>query len=132
VAGKRVLIIDDDAMNLEGLGGLLASWGCRVVTASSCEQALDRLAAEQLVPDIVISDYQLADGITGDQAIARLRDRFGQLVPAFLMSGDTSSALLLAAKASGFQLLHKPVPPMKLRLMLNQLLKNRNVVGADS
>jgi signal transduction histidine kinase len=130
-AGKLVVVIDDDAMNLEGLSGLLGNWGCRVVTAATIEQALDRLAAEHRPPDLVISDYHLASGITGDQAIARLRERFGPSVPAFLMSGDTSPEVLRAAKDSGFQLLHKPVPPMKLRLMLNQLLKSRAHVGAD-
>jgi signal transduction histidine kinase/ActR/RegA family two-component response regulator len=130
-AGKLVLVIDDDAMNLESLGGLLANWGCRVVTAATCEQALDRLAAEPRLPDIVISDYHLSNGMSGDQAIARLRERFGQPVPALLMSGDTSPELLRAVKASSFALLHKPVPPMKLRMVLNQLLKSRTAVGAD-
>jgi hypothetical protein len=36
---------------------------------------------------------------------------------------------LREARASGFQLLHKPVPPMKLRLMLNQLLRSQASVG---
>src|SRR5262249_23757099 len=35
LAGKRVVVIDDDALALEGTGGLLRSWGCRVVTARS-------------------------------------------------------------------------------------------------
>jgi CheY-like chemotaxis protein len=76
------------------------------------------------VPDIIISDYHLASGARGDEVIARLRKRFGQSVPAFLMSGDISPDSLREARASGFQLLHKPVAPMKLRLMLNQLLRS--------
>jgi hypothetical protein len=47
------------------------------------------------------------------------------------LSGDTAPERLREASASGFQLLHKPVPPMKLRLMLNQLLK-QHPVRADS
>jgi signal transduction histidine kinase len=127
--GKVVLIIDDDAMNLEGLSGLLASWRCRVATAATCEEALVRFAADERVPDVIICDYHLSNGATGYEVIARLRGRFGQSVPAFLMSGDTSPECLREARASGFQLLHKPVPPMKLRLMLNQLLRSQASVG---
>lgn len=128
--GKFALIIDDDAMNLESLRGLLASWSCRVATATTCEEALAGFAADTRVPDIIISDYHLSDGTTGFEVIARLRDRFGRSVPAFLMSGDTSPECLREARASGFQLLHKPVPPMKLRLMFNQLLRSEVSVGA--
>jgi signal transduction histidine kinase/CheY-like chemotaxis protein len=130
-AGKLALIIDDDAMNLESLRGLLASWGCRVASAATCEEALVRLAADNAVPDIIISDYHLSNGTTGYEVIARLRDSFGPSVPAFLMSGDTAPERLREASASGFALLHKPVPPMKLRLMLNRLLSDQSPVGAD-
>jgi signal transduction histidine kinase/CheY-like chemotaxis protein len=129
--GKLALIIDDDAMNLESLRGLLANWGCRVATAATSEEALARCTADTQAPDIIISDYHLSSGTTGYEVIARLRNRFGPSVPAFLMSGDTAPERLREASASGFQLLHKPVPPMKLRLMLNQLLKDRPPVGAD-
>jgi signal transduction histidine kinase len=129
--GKLALIIDDDAMNLESLRGLLASWSCRVTTATTCDEALAGLAADHRVPDIIICDYHLAGGTSGHEVIARLRDRFGQSVPAFLMSGDTSPERLREARAGGFQLLHKPVPPMKLRLMLNQLLRSQTSVGAS-
>ena len=33
--GKLIVVIDDDALALEGTGGLLRSWGCRVVAAQS-------------------------------------------------------------------------------------------------
>lgn len=129
VVGKVALIIDDDAMNLESLSGLLKSWNCRVAAAATCEEALTLFAADKQVPDIIISDYHLPNGASGYEAIARLRDLFGQSVPAFLTSGDTSPEALREARACGFQLLHKPVAPMKLRLMLNQLLRSQASVA---
>jgi signal transduction histidine kinase len=127
--GKLALVIDDDATNLESMRGLLASWGCCVITAASCEEALACLAADNRAPDVIISDYHLANGATGDVAIARLRGRYGVAVPAFLISGDTAPERLRDTSAGGLLLLHKPVPPMKLRLMLNQLLKERASVA---
>ena len=39
------------------------------------------------------------------------------------MSGDTAPERLREAQESGYHLLHKPVRPMRLRAMLNQMLK---------
>ena len=40
-----------------------------------------------------------------------------------MISGDTDPERLREARAMGHHLLHKPVDPMILRAMLNQLLK---------
>lgn len=71
-SGKLIAVIDDDPMVLEGMSGLLRSWGCRVVTGSSDRIVLAELAASSDLPDVIISDYQLRDGQTGIEAIAHL------------------------------------------------------------
>jgi two-component system, sensor histidine kinase len=125
VSGKLVVVIDDDALVLDGMRGLLRSWGCEVVTEVSENGALARLAELGQQPDLIISDHRLADGKTGIEAIDRLRGEVGIAVPAFLISGDTGPERLRDARASGYHLLHKPVTPMRLRAMLNRLLKAR-------
>ena len=120
--GKTVVVIDDDALVLDGMGGLLRGWSCNVVTAPSHAAALAGL--DRTRPDLIISDYRLADGMTGIEVIARLRDTFGAAIPAFLISGDTAPERLREARASGHHLLHKPVQPMALRALLGQLLKS--------
>jgi signal transduction histidine kinase/CheY-like chemotaxis protein len=122
---KLIVVVDDDALVLEGMRGVLTSWGCRVVTASSDSAALASLLECQRPPDLIISDYRLAGGRTGFEAIERLRSAFGAQVPAFLISGDTAPERLREASASGFHLLHKPVLPITLRATVNQLLKDR-------
>jgi len=125
VKGRLIVVIDDDPLVLEGMRGILRSWGCRVVTAASDSAALARLTEEYGQPDLIISDYRLADGKTGIEAIDCLRAALGSTVPAFLISGDTGPERLREATASGYHLLHKPVPPMALRTTLNRLLKGR-------
>ena len=71
----------------------------------------------------MISDYFLADGTTGIDVIERLRAASGKAIPAFLISGDTTSERMREADASDLPLLHKPVDPMALRSMVNQLLR---------
>lgn len=123
LGNKLIVVIDDDALVLEGTGGLLKSWGCRVVTAGSDHDALAALHSNK--PDLIISDFRLKDGRTGIQAIAQLRHSFQAQIPAFLISGDILPERLFEAKASGHQLLHKPVSPMTLRTVMSRLLRDR-------
>jgi signal transduction histidine kinase/CheY-like chemotaxis protein len=127
---KLIVVIDDDALALEGMGGLLRSWGCRVVAARSAAEALLGLTDAECPPDLVISDFHLSEQSTGIDAIEQLRAAFGVPIPALLVSGDISPTLLQQAQHGGYHLLHKPVDPMPLRTMLNRLLKKRGVAEA--
>jgi signal transduction histidine kinase len=129
VSGKLIVVIDDDALVLDGMSGILRSWGCRVVAAVSDTTALTLLAQIGQQPDLIISDYRLADGKSGMEAIESLRGAMGVAVPAFLISGDTAPERLRDAGASGYHLLHKPVPLMTLRAMANRLVKARDESG---
>ena len=130
-AKKLIVVIDDDALALDAMDGLLRSWGCRVVAARSAAEALIDLADTKCPPDLVISDFLLSDQCTGIQAIEQVRAAFGVPIPAFLVSGDISPVLQQEARHSGYHLLHKPVDPMQLRTMLNRLLKKKGLVGAS-
>jgi signal transduction histidine kinase len=123
VAGKRIVVIDDDALVLDGMCGVLRSWGCKVVGAESEAAALALLAELGEPPDLIISDYRLANGESGIEAIEGLRGELGAAIPAFLISGDTAPERLREAAASGYHLLHKPVPLMRLRAIVNRLAK---------
>jgi signal transduction histidine kinase/ActR/RegA family two-component response regulator len=121
--GKLVLVIDNDPLVLEGMAGILRSWGCRVVIAMTDDKALEVSSGTDPAPDLIISDYHLSDGRTGLQAIERLRGIWSTAIPAFLISGDTAADVVREVKASGCHLLHKPVDPMALRAMFNQAVK---------
>ena len=106
---KLVVVIDDDPLVLEATEGLLSSWGCCVVTAKSCDEALVRLAETEAGrrPDLIVCDYQLSRGLTGVEAIERLRGTFGK-IPALLISADASSPRCEVGPRS-YELLYKPV-----------------------
>jgi signal transduction histidine kinase/ActR/RegA family two-component response regulator len=120
---KLVLVIDDDPLVLEGMSGIFRKWGCRVITADSDSKALKAVAEQDDLPDLIISDYHLANDRTGIETIEWLRGELSVQIPAFLISGDTDPATLHEAKAKGLHLLHKPVDPMALRAMFNQAVK---------
>jgi len=121
-ADKLVVVIDDDPLVLDGMRGLLRSWGYRVVAARSDSAALAELSGFGQKPDLIISDYRLSHATTGIEAIERLRHAYP--VPAFLISGEIAAQSLQDVNASGYPLLHKPVHPARLRAMIDQLLGN--------
>ena len=122
--GKLVLVIDDDPLVLEGMGGIFRRWGCQVITANTAGKALKVANEQDRLPDLIISDYNLAgNGRSGVETIEWLRDTLSAHIPAFLISGDTDATPLHEAKAKGFHLLHKPVDPMALRAMFQQAVK---------
>jgi two-component system, sensor histidine kinase len=114
-ASKLVVVIDDDPLVLEATGGLLRSWGCRVVTAESYDEAMMKLSEIGQRPDLIVCDYRLPQGPTGVDAIEMLRDAFE--IPALLISGDATSPQGDNG-AGGYRLLHKPVNAETFRAVL--------------
>jgi CheY-like chemotaxis protein len=128
LTGKLVVVIDDDPLVLDGMGGLLRNWGCRVVTAASPEVIPPALDGQD-VPDLIISDIVSPMDIrasTRSTTCACRAERRSRLSS----SAEIPRRSGCEAQQSGHHLLHKPVRPMKLRAMLHQLLKNSPVAGA--
>jgi len=123
VQGKVIVVIDDDPLVRDSMRGLLRKWNCVVATAVSGRDALTQLATLGRAADLIISDDRLEDGQTGRQAIELIRTELGVPIPAFLISGDTDSERMRQAKAGGYLLLHKPVPPLALRNAVNRVLR---------
>lgn len=117
--GKIIMVVDDDALVLESMEGLLRDWKCRVIVADSYETAMAAVTPDDPPPDAIICDYHLADGRIGIEVIEALRHMLGTPVPAVLISGDIDAER--ATVERGYQLLHKPVGPIALRSLLNQL-----------
>lgn len=120
--GRSVLVIDNDESILVGMNALLSSWNCSVMTVSGQAQALDSVREAADWPDIILADYHLDDGETGDSAIAALRREIGQQVPALILTADRTTELRKELTAQGLYVLSKPVKPAQLRALLSQLL----------
>jgi CheY-like chemotaxis protein len=88
---KLVVVSEDDPLVLEATGSLLRSWGYCVVAAKSYDEALVCLAETEAGrrPDLIVCDYQLSRGLTGVDAVERLRSAFGKIL-ALLISADAS------------------------------------------
>ena len=73
------------------------------------------------VPEIVISDYRLARGETGFDAITAVRAAAGAKLPALILTGDTDPKLMRSMADRGIVVLHKPVDLETLQAYLELL-----------
>ncbi len=122
LAGRRVLVVDDDEPVRLGMQSLLASWGCHCLCAESAADALARLH-QMPQPDVVVTDFRLRHEETGRQVLDTLRAHLQRSVPAIIMTGDTSPQRLRDAQSTGALLLHKPVSAAQLREALLELVQ---------
>lgn len=113
-----VLVIDDEEDACLAVEGLLETWGCIVMTATSGDAALSQLEEIGEIPDVILSDYRLRDGETGGDAIRRVRAQLHKDVPAIILTGDIAPNRLLDIKALGYPMLHKPCEPETLRRLI--------------
>jgi len=127
--GHCVVVVDDEPSVRESTRSLLASWGCTVVTACDSAEAIAGLEGRS--PSALLVDYRLRGGEDGLSAIVGLRTALGRDVPAVLVSGESSADELALIKASGFPLLHKPVPPARLRTAVAYMLQTAPQVTSD-
>lgn len=122
LAGKRLLVVDDDEMVLNSTASILLSWDCDVTLATTVTQ-VEQYLQSGMTWDMIISDYQLEHNATGIDVIAMVHQRLAKTLPCILVSGDTGPTVLKLAAVSGYHLLHKPVKPAKLRSLVIHLLE---------
>ena len=74
-------------------------------------------------PDLIVSDFRLADAQNGVALVHALRERAGRAIAACVISGDTDATVMQQVQAAGLVLLGKPVRPAKLRGLLRHLVR---------
>jgi CheY-like chemotaxis protein len=107
--GKLIVLIEDDVKVANAWGMLLEAEGYHVATAASVAEVRAVVKHLDRAPDLVISDFHLLDGSNGVEAVAAIRSEFGQDLPAFIVSGDTSKVVNEARSLSNSKLMSKPV-----------------------
>ena len=131
--GRLIVIVEDEPAVREGLQVLLAGWGASIVSLESMAAVRVWAAAsdpEVVRPSLIIADYRLEHGETGVFAIRAIRERFGQEVPAIVVTGSSMTGHDKEALEQNFHLLIKPVLPNKLRAMIAFKLAGKQLSGA--
>jgi CheY-like chemotaxis protein len=134
IAGARVLMVEDNPVNMMIAVALLEQWGVKVTQAHNGAEALAAVeaAVRRGTPfDAVLMDVQMPE-MSGHEAARRLRERYdSRTLPIIAL---TAAALVsereeaLAAGMDGF--LTKPIDAQRLRSTLIALLEQRRGAGA--
>jgi two-component system, cell cycle response regulator DivK len=126
---KRILVIEDNPMNLELVTDLLEASGFSVAHARTAEEGL-RLARESL-PDLILMDISLPgmDGLAATRALradAATRQLVIIALTAHAMKGDEESALEAGCDAY----LAKPINTRTFIPRLTGLMTSASAGGA--
>ncbi|WP_343080389.1 PP2C family protein-serine/threonine phosphatase [Ostreiculturibacter nitratireducens] len=114
---RRVLVVDDSAMQRKILSASLTRAGYRVTEAESGERALELCAVDP--PDFVLSDWMMK-GMTGLDFCrafrAMPRESYGYFI--LLTSKNEVSEIALGLEAGADDFLTKPVTALEIRARL--------------
>lgn len=123
IEGSVVLIIENERELRDALTLTIEGWGAGVFSCASEAEAAKLLDEVDMVPDSIIADYQLDDGLLGTDAVANLRERFGP-IPACLITANPANGLASTCDSNDIHLFQKPLNLDKLRVFLGHALRH--------
>ena len=108
MAGERILVVEDNEMNMKLFRDVLVATGYRTLEATTGGEAIEMAAAQ--VPDLVLMDIRLPD-VDGVQALRRLRaDARTAAIPVLAVTAQAMQGDREEFMAAGFDgYISKPV-----------------------
>ena len=118
LAGKRVLLVDDDSMTCEIVSELLKDLGMSVVCVENGSDCIRKLEYSQIgAIDVILMDLRLPgmDGFETAQKIRRLENRQNASVPIIALTANVFDEDRIKASKAGMDgLIAKPVDSAEL------------------
>jgi Na+/proline symporter/signal transduction histidine kinase/PAS domain-containing protein len=129
MSGALIVCIENDAAILDGMKTLLTAWDAEVIAVADPEAAIAAIETSGSSVTGLLVDYHLDRG-NGVAAIREIRRRFGENIPAILITADRSPNVRAAAREENIAVLNKPVKPASLRALLGQW-RTQQMVAAE-
>ncbi len=108
------LLIENDVELQGALTITMEQWGIDVLPVLSGSEAISLLHEIDIVPDVILADYQLDLGETGTDAIRQLWSIYGR-IPAALITANRTQQVMQDCQKSGIELMYKPISSENLR-----------------
>jgi PAS domain S-box-containing protein len=125
----RVLVVDDVATNLDVAKGLLLPYGLTIDCVLSGPEAIEKIREEEVKYDAIFMDHMMP-GMDGIEAARIIRNEIGveyaKTVPIIALTANAlagNEEMFLNAGFNAF--IAKPIDIMRLDLMLNQWVRDR-------
>lgn len=121
---RKILVVDDDRINIRILSGILKAEGYNLAEASSGEQALE--VYEKFTPDLVLLDVMLP-GINGFDTCRTLHERHGNACAPiiFITAKNESDDVVEGLSVGGVDYLPKPFQPREVTARIRTHLQDR-------
>jgi len=124
--GRRLLVVDDNQVNLRVIGLMLAAYGCRVETVEDPLTARDAILAAQEKGkpfETIIIDHMMP-GMDGVQLAAQMQED-AEIKPVKLILSSSGIATASQAEEWGFDAIApKPISQRRLINTLNRFFEN--------
>ncbi len=117
----KILVIDDAEEVRHHHAAVFARAGAEVETAALFTQAMESI--NHFIPNLIVCDYHLSAHENGIDLIRSIRETIG-FVPAILATADERELIRLQAEQNQIIYAAKPLTPIKLILLAEQLLKS--------
>jgi two-component system response regulator AtoC len=125
----RILVVDDEEIVRESLGGWLEKDGFFVASAPDGKTAVERLKAEPW--DVLLLDLKMPgmDGLQVLEEAKKLRPEAAAVIMTAYATVDTAVA---AMKMGAFDYLVKPFDPEELSLMMQKIVTQQHLVRENA
>ncbi|MEW6733951.1 MAG: sigma-54 dependent transcriptional regulator [Acidobacteriota bacterium] len=128
MAGKRILIVDDEKRQREILELILSEENYPVSTASSAEQALRMVKQERF--DLVLTDLKMG-GMDGLQLLNQLVHFDSSIIVILMTAHGSIDSVKEAIKLGAFDYLEKPLEKDKLIEIIRNALERLNLLDSE-
>jgi DNA-binding response OmpR family regulator len=123
-AAIKVLHIEDDPSVAACIARALRASGIEVASAATRDEAMQHLVVHGFRPDVILTDYQLDLGVTGDVVVAEIAARLKFRPPTIMLTG-VASQQVAGAQPFADRTLAKPVDINVLLREIENLLHGR-------
>ena len=123
-----VLIVDDEASQMEVLSGYLQKKGYAVRQATSAAKAMEVITMSAV--DIVLTDYKMP-GRTGGELLKDIKNQNPETTVVLMTAFGTIEGAVAALQAGAYDYLTKPIDLEDLDLMLQRIGERRRLISEN-
>ena len=122
---KKVVVVDDDIINLQVAGKILSSGGIHVTALRSGDALFNYLEKETELPNLILLDCKMP-GMSGFDCIKKLHslESSASKIPVIFLTADESEGAEKEGLSLGaMDFIRKPFVPEVLRLRVNNIIE---------
>jgi len=125
LAGRRVLLVDDDPMVLQAMQALLHTWNVDLRCATRGDDTVLAACGAEWAPECILCDFRMPGKLNGIELLDLILERIPDAV-GILLTGEMVQAVQTQAEEAGYLVLYKPLNPAVLASTLSAVMNRRD------